>query len=134
MTVNDKNLDLPEGGLKSKLRQAFAVGEEYEEKLLEDEDELLADIAERVHRRRLTAAAIPFLICNRPLNVLGANVLQMGELLFKQAPVEAFLKQFLGPKYHHDLLVRTLEKRCAIDRLIELLEAQTDKRPGEESS
>jgi len=65
---------------------------------------------------------------------LGANFLQMGEVVFSAMPVQVFLRKFLGPKYTHELFVRTLEKRCSIERLVELLEALTDESPGEESS
>jgi hypothetical protein len=115
--------------LKDNLKQAFAVGSEFEDKLADDEDQLLKDIALNIHKRRLTAAAIPFIMFNRPLNVLGANMLQMGEMIMTAGPVEQFLRMFLGPNYTHELLVRTLEKRCAIDRLVELLEEHLDERP-----
>jgi hypothetical protein len=105
------------------------LGPEYEECLAEDEEQLLKDLAERIHARRLTVAAIPFLMLNRPLNVIGANLIQMGEIVLTAGPVEAFLRRFLGPNYTHELLVRTLEKRCAIDRLVEHLEALIDERP-----
>jgi len=117
-------------GFVNKLKHAFAAGEEYEEKLLEDEERLLKDIAANIHARRLTSAAIPFLLFHKPLNVVGANFVQMGELVFTMGPIETFLRRFLGPSYTHERLVRTLEKRCSIDRLVELLEALIDGRPG----
>jgi hypothetical protein len=115
--------------LKDKFRHAFAVGSEFDEKLTDDEDQLLKDIALNIHKRRLTVAAIPFLMMNRPLNILGASMLQMGEMILTQGPIEGFLKRFIGPNFTHELLVSTLEKRCAIDRLVEHLEALIDERP-----
>lgn len=115
--------------LKDKFREAFAVGADYEEKLLDDEERLLQDIAKSINRRGLATVAIPFLIANKPLNVIGANVVQMGEFLFKMEPIEKFLIQFIGPSYSHELLVRTLEKRMSIDRLVDILEKLVDERP-----
>ena len=132
-TSNEQIPSRPKQNLKDKFREAFAVGSEYEEKLADDEDQLLKDIAANIHKRRLTAAAIPYIMFNRPLNVLGANMLQMGEIVLATGPVEQFLRRFLGPNYTHELFVRTLEKRCAIDRLVEYLEAHLDGRPQEGS-
>jgi len=134
MTTRDENLAPAEGSLKDRLRHAFAVGDEYEEVLAEDEEQLLRDLARRIDKRGMTVVAIPFLFLNKPLNVIGANAIQMGEFIFTAGPVEAFLRRFLGPNYTHELLVRTLEKRCSIERLIELLEEAADERPGEEST
>jgi hypothetical protein len=127
MTVSsEENPIRTKRSLKDELRHAFAVGDEYSEKLVEDELSLLSDIAGNIHRRGLTVVAIPFLLFHRPLNVIGANLLQMGEFFLNHAPVEEFLRRFMGPKYTHELLVRTLEKRRAIDHLVELLEAKLD--------
>jgi hypothetical protein len=126
---SDQSQSRTKPSLKSNFKHAFAVGSEFEEKLADDEDQLLKDIALNIHKRRLTAAAIPFIMFNRPLNILGANMLQMGEVVMTAGPVEQFLRLFLGPTYTHELLVRTLEKRCAIDRIVELLEAHLGERP-----
>ncbi len=134
MTAKDEKLDTASGSLKDRFHHAFAVGDEYEEVLAEDEEQILRDIAQRINKRGMTVAAIPFLLLNKPLNMIGANAMQMGEFIFTAGPIEAFLRRFLGPNYTHELLVRTLEKRCSIERLIELLEEITDERPGEESS
>lgn len=111
--------------LKDELRHAFSMGSENEQ-LTEEEERLLDDLADRIHKRGLTTIAIPILIANRPLNVLGANMVQMGEIIFTTGPVENFLKNILGPSYSHKLLVGTLEKRCSIDRLVEKLEARIE--------
>jgi hypothetical protein len=125
--ASGKENTYPEGGsLKEKLRHAFAVGDEYDEKLEEDEEMLLRDIAANIHRRRLSSAAIAFLILNKPFNVIGANFLQMGEVLFTSTPIDTYLKKFIGPNYSHELFVRTMEKRCAVDRLVEILEELAD--------
>ena len=125
-TSKDQNPIPQRATLREKLRYAFAVGAEYLEELAEDEERLLWDIARNIHRRGLTAAAIPFLLFNKPLNVVGANLVQMGEIIFTMGPVEAFLKRFLGPSYTHELFVRTFEKRISIERLVEHLEALVD--------
>lgn len=127
-TSNEKKYPLEKACLKDRLRHAFAIGDEYEEKLAEDEDRLLRDLAVRIHARRLGAVAIPFLILNKPLNVVGASLLQMGEIVLSLEPIETFLKQFLGPNYTHELLVRTLEKRISIDTLVSYIEEQIDSK------
>jgi len=132
--ADDRKAGTEQGSLRGRLRHAFAIGDEYEANLEEDEEKLLKDIAHNIHRRGLTAAAIPFLLFNKPLNVLGANFVQMGEIVLTTGPVEGFLRRFLGRSYTHERLVRTLEKRCSIDKLVEYLEALLDGRPGEESS
>jgi hypothetical protein len=129
LTSEGRNPSEPKPGLKSKLRQAFAVGSEYEEKLLDDEEQLLQDIARNIQRRGLVSVAIPFLLVNKPLNVLGANMVQFGAVVFTAGPVERFLRSFMGSSYTHELFVRTLEKRCSMDRLVEILESLIDERP-----
>ena len=128
MAISGEKSENPNGmTIKSKFRHAFAIGDEFERKLESDERALLNDIAQRIHSRGLSAAAIPFLLFNKPLNFIGASALQMGEIFLKLGPIEAFLKRFLGPNYTHELLVHTLEKRCSIDVLIELIEEKTDQ-------
>jgi hypothetical protein len=126
---NGQNPTPSQATLRDKLRFAFSVGPEYEEKLEEDEERLLSDIASNIHRHRMASAAIPFLLFNKPLNVIGANLVQMGEVVFTSGPVESFLRKFLGPSYSHELLVRTLEKRISIERLVENLETLVDECP-----
>jgi hypothetical protein len=133
ITSSDKTPPAEKASLKDRLRHAFAVGSEYDEKLEDDEESLLRDIALNIHRRRLAPVAIPLLLFNKPLNVVGANMVQMGEVLFTMGPVEGFLRRFLGENYTHELLVRTLEKRCSIERLVEFLEAHIEERSGEDS-
>ena len=111
--------------LKDKIRHAFAVGEEHEV-LTDQEDRLICDIADKIHLRGLTAVAIPFLEFHKPLNVIGANMVQMGEIVFTTSAVEGFLRQLLGDSYSHRILVSALEKRVTIDRLVERLEALID--------
>jgi hypothetical protein len=132
LTSNEQNPPERKASLKDKFRHAFAIGSEYEAKLEEDEERLLRDIALNIHKRKLAAVAIPFLLFHKPLNVIGANAIQMGEVLFTMGPVEGFLRRFLGKNYTHELLVRTLEKRCSIERLVEFLEAHIEERSREE--
>lgn len=126
MTSGDEKSAPSDMTLKDKFRHAFAVGGESD-RLLDDEVQLLSDIADSIHRRKLTDAAIPFLLFNKPLNMLGANALQMGEIFLTLSPVEVFLKRFLGPNATHERLVRTLEKRNSIDKLVGFLEAHIDE-------
>lgn len=133
VTSNEEIPPERKASLKDKLRHAFAIGSEYEATLAEDEEGLLRDIALNIHKRKLAAVAIPFLLFHKPLNVIGANVMQMGEVLFTMGSVEGFLRRFLGKNYTHELLVRTLEKRCSIERLVEFLEAHIEERSREES-
>lgn len=126
MASNEEKVIQSEGTLKEKLSHAFAVGGESD-KLLEDEIELLRDIARNIHRRGLSSAAIPFLLFNKPLNMIGANILQMTEFALTLRPFEVFLQRFLGPNATHERLVRTLEKRTSIEKLVGFLEAHIDE-------
>jgi hypothetical protein len=126
MTAGEKNTVESGMTFKEKVCHAFAIGGENDI-LLDDEVELLNDIADKIHKRGLTAAAIPFLLFNKPLNVIGANMVQMGELVLTLKPVEDFLMRFMGPKATHERLVRTLEKRCSIEKLVEFLEARENQ-------
>lgn len=134
MADSSENAEPTGESLRSRLRHAFAVGDEHGDKLLDDEEELLQSIAQNIHRRGLAVAAIPFLLFHKPLNVVGANIIQMGEIFFQTNTAENYLRKFLGKNYTHQRLVRTLEKRYSIDRLVELLETLVDESPGEESS
>ena len=120
-TSKEQNREKEKTSLKDKLRHAFAVETEDEE-LTEDECRLINDIAGKIHSRGLTAAAIPFLEIHKPLNVIGANMVQMGEMIFTTGPVENFLKQFIGKSYSHRVFVSTIEKRKSIELLISRLE------------
>ncbi len=126
MASNEEKVIQSQGSLKDKLRHAFAVGGKSDQ-LLEDEIELLRDVAKRIHKRKLSAAAIPFLLFHQPLNTVGANLLQMTEFALTLKPVETFLKRFMGPKATHERLVRTLEKRTSIEKLVGFLEAYIDE-------
>ena len=128
MTDNEKNSLPSNATAMEKFRYAFAIGEQYEPVLEEDEIELLRDIASTIHRRRLTPMAMMLLHINRPLNTLGANMVQMGEVILETGPVTSFLRGFMGPKYTHERLVRTMEKRCSVDKLMELLEELANER------
>jgi hypothetical protein len=111
--------------LKDSLRYAFAVDTASGE-LTADEVKFLEDLAMKIHRRGLTAAAIPFLEFHKPLNIVGANIVQMGEIFLTLGPVEHFLKGVLGNSYSHKLFVSTFEKRLAIECLITKLEDLAD--------
>ena len=128
LTSGEQNPGRAGKSLKDRLRYAFATGPEFEEKLAEDEDRLLRDIAANIHARKMAVVAIPFLLFNRPLNMIGANAIQMGEVVLTAGPVEQFLRRYIGPTFTHELFVRTLEKRCSIDRLVECLESLIDGR------
>lgn len=128
MTASSENIPgETRQNLRDRIRHAFAVGDEYAQKLEADELALLDEIAGNIHRRGLTVAAIPFLMFNKPLNVLGANFLQMGEMVLTLHSVEQYLRNFIGPSYSHELLVRTLEKRITFDHLVDILEAKLEK-------
>ena len=128
MTASSENIPgETKQNLRDKIRHAFAVGDEYAEKLEADELALLDEIANNIHRRGLAVAAIPFLMFNKPLNVVGANFMQMGEMVLTLHSVEQYLRSFIGSTYTHELLVRTLEKRIAFDHLVDILEAKLEK-------
>ena len=128
MTDSENIAETEPATFKEKLRHAFAVGDEFEETLEEDEEALLRDIARRIDKRGLSTMVIMFLYPHRQLNLITANLVQMGQWVFEIGPVTAFLRQFLGPNYTHECLVRTMEKRCSVDRLVEILEELSDER------
>jgi len=128
MTDNENTSQPADVSAMERFRHAFAIGDQHDDTLEEDEIALLKDIARTVHKRGLTIMAVMMLTLHKPLNTLGANLVQMGQFLFETGPVTSYLQQFMGPFYSHELLVRTMEKRCSIDKLIELLEAESDQR------
>ncbi len=85
---------------------------------------LIQRVATEVVRRRLTAPAVLVLESARPLCFLGSQA-----LVFLDPLVRAFLN---APDY--DLLVRILEDRSRVERLIEVIEDLEEARRPDDPS
>ncbi len=132
-----------DGGKKPKTRlekwrQAFAIGKEYEEKVTEEDERILGAFAKAIVKRHMSAPALLWLIGMKPMNVIGANLLQAAEFIFKDFAFEAYIQQHFMPTFEHGAFVTALEKRKGIDRLIELIEKYEsesgDKKETKEDS
>lgn len=82
----------------------------------EDDEALLARIADQVVRRRLAPVAILFLESVKPLNFVGSQLMVF---------MDPILKLFVTiPDY--EKLVKLLEERGGIERLIQAIEAREE--------
>jgi len=89
--------------------------------LAERTEALIQKVASQVVRRRLAAPAVLVLETGRPLSFLGSQA-----LVFLEPLVRAFLQ---APDY--GLLVRVLEDRSRVERLIEVIEDLEERRIGQ---
>ncbi len=105
-----------------KWRHAFAIGPEYEERITDDDEKIIDAFAGAIVKRGLAAPAILWFITLKPLSFLGASVVQAGQFLFKDLAFEVYIQQHFMPSFEHAAFVRVLEKRKAIDRLIDKIE------------
>jgi hypothetical protein len=115
----------PEGFFE-KLRYAFRV-EEPILPLGEEDLAYLRKIADAVVRRRLEVPAILFLESVRPLNFIGNQV-----MVFLKPIVDVVI-----PVADYDRIMKLLERRETIGRLIELIEeavAEDKQREKEEKA
>lgn len=116
---------------RDKWRHAFAIGPDYEEKVTEEDEKTLDAFARAIVKRGMTAPALLWLISMKPLNVIGANLIQAAEFIFKDFAFEGFIQQHFMPTFEHGAFVRALEKRKGIERLITLIEMhESDRVPG----
>jgi len=92
--------------------------EPLDPRLAERTEALIQKVAGEVVRRRLAAPAVLVLETGRPLSFLGSQA-----LVFLEPLVRAFLR---APDY--DLLVRALEDRSRVERLIEVIEDLEESR------
>ena len=79
----------------------------------ERQEQLIAEVSERIRRWKLVIPSIAFLEANKPFGFLGSQL-----ILF----VQPFLDLFIAPATMREL-VALLEERNSIDRLIQELEA-----------
>jgi hypothetical protein len=94
-----------------KLKYAFSIPKE-EEKLTQDEEELLNKLAYEIMRRRLEVIAITFLESVKPLSFIGSQV-----MLFFQPIVNTIF-----PTKIYGKLQKILEKRVGIEYLLQVIE------------
>ena len=100
--------------LKATLRQAFALGPEGE-LLTADEQALLEKVAAAIVTRRMAGPAVLFLESAGPVNFLSSQALHFLVPILDLACDAPELEQ----------AARLLERRDAIPRLIELIEAKS---------
>jgi hypothetical protein len=115
-------------GFMAWLRHAFAIEKNDESSLSEDDKAVLIRLAERIHSRRMTSAAILWFQSNRHMNFLGSQVMVAAEPVFEMThPLLNGVLRFLGlniPPEDYPLLIAAFEKRYSIEYLIQQLEAR----------
>jgi hypothetical protein len=102
------------------LRNAFALDDGKPCEPTQSQRVVLEKLAAEVAKRRLTGPTIAFLEMSRPLNGLGAAVIQF------ITPVAATLA---NPEYLREFS-EFLEKRGSVDYLCRMLEAAESARSG----
>jgi hypothetical protein len=124
----------PPRGFWGWLRHAFAI-EKYDESSLEPDDKAaLQRFAERLHEKRMTAAAILWMQSNRHMNFLGSQALVVAQPVFELTHplLNAALRNFglnIPPEdYPH--LVSAFEKRYSVEYLLQRLEALLAEQPA----
>ncbi|MDI6704003.1 MAG: hypothetical protein QME40_04990 [bacterium] len=93
----------------AEIRHAFTI---EEPQFTSEEIALLEKVATEINKRKMTHSAILFLESVRPLNFIGS------QLMIALKPI---LDLFVNPT-EYEKVAKILEKRKAIDRLIELIE------------
>jgi hypothetical protein len=114
-------------GWRDWLRHAFAV-EKYDESSLDPADkDVLQRLADRVHSRGLTAAAILWMQSNRHLNFMGSQAMVAAQPIFELThPVLNGVLRHIGlnvPPEDYPLLYAAFEKRYSVEYLIQRMEA-----------
>jgi hypothetical protein len=107
---------------REKWRHAFAIGKDFEEKVTEEDEKILDAFAKAIVKRGMTAPALLWFISMAPMNVIGANLIQAAEFIFKDFAFEGFIQQHFMPTFEHGAFVRAIEKRKGIEKLISLIE------------
>jgi hypothetical protein len=125
-TQGENGGDPPRGGLMAWFRHAFAVEKYDETSLDEDDKEILARIAQRIHEKKMTAATILWAESHRNLNFIGSQLMVFSQPLFDitQPLFNAVLNRFgihVSPA-DFPKLARALEKRYSIEYFVQQLE------------
>ncbi len=100
-------------GLRAWLRHAFSM-DPFNTPLTEDEEALLARMADFIVARRMTVPAVLLIESTRPLNYVGSQAMAFFEPVVKTV--------FDGTDYTK--LRHILERRPSIERFLELIEAR----------
>jgi hypothetical protein len=117
----------PPRGFWEWLRHAFAV-EKFDESSLDPADkDVLQRLAERVHAKRMTSAAILWMQSNRHMNFLGSQAMVAAQPVFEMThPLVNGVLRYVGlnvPLEDYPLLIAAFEKRYSVEYLIQRLEA-----------
>jgi hypothetical protein len=106
---------------------AFAVEKYDESSLTEDERGILDRLAQRIHDKKMTAAAILWVDSHRHMNFIASQALVFANPSYELAhPMLRFLLQKLGiyiPPGEVYQLAQALEKRYSIEYFVRRLEA-----------
>ena len=116
---------------REKWRHAFAIGPEYEEKITDEDEKMLDAFARAIVKRGMAPAAILWFTSLKPLNFIGASIMQAGQFMFKDLTLEGVVKNSFMPEFEHGAFVRAIEKRACVDRLITLIEKHEDEAQAE---
>ena len=116
---------------REKWRHAFAIGAEYEDKLTDEDEKILDAFARAIAKRGMAPAAILWFTSLKPLNFIGASIMQAGHFIFKDLTLEGVVKKSFMPEFEHGAFVRAIEKRVCVDRLITLIEKYDDDARAE---
>lgn len=123
---DDSRNDVPASGFWSWFRHAFAVDKYDEDSLSEDDKEILARVARRIHEKNMTAATILWVESHRNLNFIGSQLMVFSQPLFDMThPLfNAVLNRFgihISPA-DFPKLANALEKRYSIEYFLQQLE------------
>jgi hypothetical protein len=132
--VSDDAKGAQKGGVKAWFAHAFAVEEYSAASLSEDERRTLDGLAEAIHKRGMTAAAILWIDSQRGMNWLGSQALVFAHPIYDLSrPIVNFILRLLRlgkPGFQLSLddaeykaLAGALEKRYSIEYLIQRMEA-----------
>lgn len=115
------------GDLAAWLRHAFAVDSYDESSLAEQDKRILTKIAQQIHQRRLTSAAILWIHSNRHMGWLASQALVMFGPIFDMTHMffNAFSRNlglYVSPT-DYPKLHAALEKRYSIEYFIQQLES-----------
>ena len=99
------------------LRHAFAM---EKEEISEEDERILEKIADWLHKRRLAAPALLFGEVGMPLSFLGSQILVF---------LRPFAEMAFAPS-HYERIVKLLENRKALTKLLALLEERISGKSG----
>jgi len=124
----------PPRGMRAWLAHAFAVEPYDETSLTEEERQVIERLAERIHARRLTTAAIFWVQSNRHFNWVSSQAMIFFQPFFDMVhPVLNGILRNFGlaiPPAEYPQLMSAFEKRYSVEYFIQQLEARAAGEGG----